>query len=63
MELDHQMLDEIALLARVIIAADRHASPGALHRQELDVALGVTRSVIDLREDSALTEAPIPPNR
>ncbi|MDP9417186.1 MAG: hypothetical protein M3P48_04995 [Actinomycetota bacterium] len=56
MDFDDDLLDEIALLVRVIVAADRHTSPGILDQQDLDVALGVTGVVVDLREDVRLTE-------
>ncbi len=58
MELDDELLDEIALLARVIVAADGHPGRGELSDEELDFVLGISGPVIDLRE--AAPSEPVP---
>ncbi len=62
MDFDDDLLDEIALLARLIVSAAGHPGPGILDPEELDSVLGVAGRVVDLRE-AAARSASMPPSR
>ncbi len=63
MDFDDDLLDEIALLARLIVSAAGHPGPGILDPEELDSVLGVAGRVVDLREAAPPGSASMPPSR